>query len=66
MAGYIMCVMLISLEVWKFTHCVMLVSLRFTSSHAVYDDDKFGSLQVHMLCVMMVSLEVDRFTCCVR
>ena len=35
---YTLCVMMISLEVWK-----------FTTLHSVRDDDKFGSLQVYKL-----------------
>ena len=48
---YKLCVMMISLEVWKFTNC------KWT--------DKFGSLEVYRLCVMMISLEVWKFTHCV-
>ena len=51
---YILCVMMISLEVWK-----------FGSLQNVCDDDKFGSLEVYRLCVMMISLEVWKFTNCV-
>ena len=51
---YTLCVMMISLEVWK-----------FGSLHIVRDDDKFGSLEVYILCVMLISLEVWKFTCCV-
>ena len=43
--------MMINLEVWK-----------FTSLHVVYDDDKFGSLEVYTLCVMSIGLEVWKFT----
>ena len=35
---YTLCVMMINLEVWK-----------FTSLHIVRDDDKFGSLEVYRL-----------------
>ena len=49
-----LCVMMISLEVWKYR------LLRI-----VCDDDKFGSLEVCILCVMMIGLEVWRFTYCV-
>ena len=59
---YMLCVMMISLEVWK-----------IGSLHIVCDDDKFGSLEVwrfgglevYTSCVMMISLEVWRFTHCV-
>ena len=64
---YMLCVMMISLEVCKFTslHFVCdddkfgsLEVYKFTSLHVVCDDDKFGSLEVYTLCVMMISLEV--------
>ena len=42
---YTLCVMMISLEVWK-----------FTSLHIVCDDDEFGSLEVYTLCVMLIRL----------
>ena len=59
---YMLCVMMISLEVYK-----------FTSLHDVCDDDKFGSLQVwkltnlHIVCDddTFGSLEVYKFTHCV-
>ena len=51
---YMLCVMMIILEVW-----------RFTSLHVVVHDDKFGSLEVYTLCAMMISLGVYKFTCCV-
>ena len=50
---YILCVMMISLEVWK-----------FTSLHGLHDDDKFKGLEVYSSCVMLISLEVWKFTCC--
>ena len=43
--------MMINLEVWK-----------FTSLHVVYDDDKFGSLEVYRIVNGLISLEVWRFT----
>ena len=42
-----MCVMMISLEVWKFERV-----------HIVYDVVKFGSLEIYTFCVMMIILEV--------
>ena len=51
--------------------CVMMIGLevgKFTSLHVVCDDDNFGSLDVWTFTycvVMMISLEVWRFTCCV-
>ena len=51
---YILCITLISLEVWN-----------FGSLHIVCDADKFGSLEVYTLCVMLISLEVWKFTHCV-
>ena len=53
MEVHILCVMMISLEVYKVTHL-----------HIVCGDDKFGSLQVYTLCVMMISLEVWKFPFC--
>ena len=44
---YIWCVIMISLQLWK-----------FGSLHIVCDDLKFGSLDVYTLCVMLTSLEV--------
>ena len=46
---YILCVTMISLEVWK-----------FEVLHIVFDDDKFGSLEVYQFTyfAMMISLEV--------
>ena len=44
---YVLCAMMISLDVWKYgSLCV------------VCDDCKFGSLEVCILCVMMIRLEV--------
>ena len=57
----------ISLEVWEsgsLQSCKWTDRSRglevwmFTSLHAVFDDDKFGSLQVYISCVMLISLEV--------
>ena len=46
---YMLCVMMISLEV-----------LKLGRSHIVCDEDKFESLEVYTLCVMMISLEVQK------
>ena len=50
-----------SLEVYKFSCCVMLIGFdvwKFGSLHVVCDDDTFGSLEVYISCVMMINLEV--------
>ena len=57
---YALCVMMISLKVWKLTQCVMMISSevwKFGSLHSVCDDDKFGRLEVYTLGVVVIRLE---------
>ena len=52
------------MEVYKFSCCVMLISLevwKFEGLHGACDDDTFGSLEVYILRVTMISLEVWKF-----
>ena len=68
---YMLCVMMMSLEVWRFTHCVCddwefrsLEVRKFQILHIVFDVDKFGSSEVYQFTyfAMMISLEVRKFT----